>query len=263
MTDSNLFTQSHTKKHRRFFIPMNRTNLKLYGCVTMLFYTIGVSVFQNGLLHYDQFQTGELALALKTNSDLMVLAGWASIFQLIGGLSIPVYAFLLVEGFIHTSNPRHYLMRMLLFAVLSEIPYDLAMSGTIWDPSSQNVLFTLAVAFVMLYGLRYLSMGKSVWIPILQIAVILAALFWCRVLQCNFALCMILLAAVYYLAYEQNGIRILIGCAVSILYVTAPLSGYVLWNYTGEQGRYINKYVFYLFYPLHLLLLGLTAHLLK
>ena len=74
---------------------------------------------------------------------------------------MPVFAFLLVEGFQHTSSFKRYLLTMLGFAVVSEIPYDLAMSGSLWSLNSQNSLFTLSICLIMLYGLRLYSGRKG------------------------------------------------------------------------------------------------------
>ncbi len=245
---------------RRFRLSMTGTNLKIYGCITMLFYTISMSVIQNGMIHVNQYGTTELAQALKEDPSLMVLSGWASVFQLIGGLAIPVFAFLLVEGFIHTTSFWRYLLTMLGFAVLSEVPYDLAMNDTLWTLSSQNALFTYAVCLVMLYGLRMFVGKKGARYRFVQAAMVFAAILWCSFFRCNFGLCTILLTTVYYMLYDQKSLRVLIGCAVSAMYITAPISGYALWNYTGQRGRNINKYVFYALYPLHLLVLGILAH---
>lgn len=248
-------------RRRRIHLAMTGTNLKIYGCITMLFYTLSMSVVQNGMIHTGQYTTEELAQALKADPNLMVLSGWASVFQLIGGLAVPVFAFLLVEGFIHTSSFRRYLLTMLGFAVISEVPYDLAMNDTLWTLSSQNVLFTYAVCLVMLYGLRFFVGRKGARYRLAQVAIIFAAILWCSFFRCNFGLCTIMLVAVYYLLYDQKSLRVLIGCAVSAMYITAPISGYALWNYTGERGRNKHKYVFYILYPLHLLILGVIAHI--
>src|SRR5699024_11375707 len=63
-------------------------------------------------------------LAVAADPSLMSLSTWATILQMIGWLSVPVFAFLLVEGFQHTSSFKRYLLTMLGFAVVSEIPYD-------------------------------------------------------------------------------------------------------------------------------------------
>lgn len=253
------YTASERPRRRRLHLPMTGTNLKIYGCITMLFYTLSMSVIQNGIIQVSQYGTG-LAQALKDDPNLMVISGWASAFQLIGGLAVPVFAFLLVEGFLHTSSFRRYLLTMLGFAVISEVPYDLAMNDTLWTMTSQNALFTYAICLVMLYGLRLFVGKKGARYRLIQVIMILAAILWSSFFRCNFGLCTILLVAVYYLFYDMKGVRVLIGCGVSSMYVTGPLSGYALWNYTGERGRNKNKYVFYVLYPLHLLVLGLIAH---
>ncbi|MCD7828853.1 MAG: conjugal transfer protein TraX [Clostridiales bacterium] len=250
-----------TSRKPRRVILVTGTKLKVYACITMLFYTIGVSIVQNGLIHVNQYTSEELSQALSENADLMVLSGWASVFQLIGGLAVPVFAFLLVEGFVHTSSVRNYLLRLLAFAVISEIPYDLAMNGVLWDTGSQNSLFTLAVCLVMLYSLRLLEQRPGIAWKLFQLLVVLAAALWCSLLHLNCGLCMVLICAIFYKLYDRKGVRLLLGCAVSVMYVTGPFSGYLLWNYCGDRGWDKNKYIFYAFYPLHLLVLGVIARM--
>lgn len=247
-------------RRRRLHLEMSGTNLKIYGCITMLFYTVSMSIIQNGIIHINQYDTTELSQALKGDPGLMLVSGWASVFQLIGGLAVPVFAFLLVEGFLHTSSFRRYLLTMLGFAVISEVPYDLAMNDTLWTLASQNVLFTYAICLILLYGLRLFVGKKGARYRLIQIVMVIAAILWSSFLKCAFGLCSIMLTAVYYLFYDMKGVRLLVGCGVSAMYVTAPLSGYALWNYTGDRGWNKNKYVFYILYPLHLLILGLIAH---
>ncbi len=247
-------------RRRRRKIVMTGTKLKIYACVTMLFYTIGMSVVQNGLLHVNDYTSEELADLLSSNADMMILSTWASVLQLIGGLAVPVFAFLLVEGFQHTSSYRRYLLTMLGFAILSEVPYDLAMSATLLDTTSQNALFTMTICLVMLYGLRLFQSKKGVLYRLSQGTIILAAILWCNLLGCSFGLCTVLLTAVYYLLYDRAGLKVIMGCAISTMYVTGPFSTYAIWSYDGERGWNKNKYLFYVFYPLHLLILGLLTY---
>ena len=86
-------------------------------------------------------------------------------FRYIGRISFPLFVFLLVEGSIHTSKIRKYELRMFLFALISEIPFDLAFSNEIVDIHSQNVFWTLTVGLVMLYliqnGAAYVKSQKG------------------------------------------------------------------------------------------------------
>ena len=114
----------------------------------------------------------------------------------------------------------------------------------------------------MLYGLRLYSGRKGAAVRVTQGLVILAAVLWCGMLGSAFGLCTVLLTATYYLVTERKGMRVLLGCAISAMYVTAPLSGFALWHYTGQRGWNGNKYLFYAFYPIHLLICGVAARLL-
>ena len=223
----------------------------------MLFYTISRSVIQNGVIGVGSYGPGELAEAMKTDPHLMMLSSWASAFQLIGGLALPVFAFLLVEGFLHTHSFKQYILTMLLFGLVSEVPYDLAMYGKAWYGGGLNALLTYALCLVMLYGLGVLDGKKGFVIRFCQVLLVGATVLWSMMLQCAFGLATVLLVAIYYLWREKHGVRVLLGCAVSILYVTAPLSGYAIYNYDGQRGKIAEKYkyVFYALYPAHLVVL--------
>lgn len=231
-------------------VEVTAATLKWYGCATMFFYSLSMTVVQNGLLHVNQFSNTQLREMWAANPDLMVLSSWAAMFQLLGGLAIPVFAFLLVEGFLHTRNFKVYLIRMVGFALLSEIPFDLAMSGRIFDWDSQNLLFTLAIGLVMLYGLRLFAAGKGV-----KLLIVLAAVLWSVLMKTQFGLCMVLLIAVYYLLKEHKA-KLWVSGIISLMYVTGPVSNFVLKRYNHQRGEQPNKYLFYILYPLHLLILG-------
>ncbi len=94
---------------------------------------------------YDLVNAG----ALAEDSHLMLLAGMGSVLQLLGGIAVPLFAFLLVEGFLHTSDYRWYLLSVVLFALVSEIPYDLAVYQRVWAPMGQNALCSMAVSLLM------------------------------------------------------------------------------------------------------------------
>lgn len=235
--------------------------LKLFAGAAMLLQTIGITVVQNGIIHLNSYTQEELSQAMAADSALMTQAGIGSVLQLFGGLAVPVFAFLLVEGFLNTSSYKNYLISMAVFALLSEIPYDYAVSQKLIDWSSQNALVTMCICLLMLYFLRMGKERGGAAGGFLQVLIVLCAIAWVTVFRSAYGLCMVLLAAVFYIFYTRNVLKTVLGVIVSLLYVTGPLSFYPIWCYNGERKDKFSKYVYYAFYPLHLLVLGLLANI--
>lgn len=233
--------------------------LKIFACIVMLIQTVGITIVENGLIHLDEYTQAELSRAMAEDSRLMSLAGVGSVMQLLGGLAVPIFAFLLVEGFLNTSAYRKYLLSMLFFALISEIPYDLAMSESLMDWSGQNALVTMCICLLMLYFLRMLKDRKGFASGAARALIVLGSVAWVTLLRAQYGFCMVLLTAVFYLFYSRNVLKTVLGILVSLLYVTGPLSFYGIWCYTGERKDKLPKYVYYAFYPVHLLVLGMIV----
>lgn len=110
-----------------------------------------------------------LALLSMTADHIAVICRPVPGFRAFGDLAFPLFAFLLAEGFFHTHNRRTYEQRMLLAAVVSEIPYDLAFSGRWFDGVHQNVCLTFFMALIAMELLeRY---GSGLWEKLVLAAV--------------------------------------------------------------------------------------------
>lgn len=247
------------RKRLQWSLRLSGKQLKIFGCAAMLCFTAAVALLQNGVLGANQRTAEALSAAIDADPNLAIWAGWSSVLQLIGSLAIPVFPFLLVEGFAHTSSFRRYLLAILACAVVSEVPYDLAMYGRVWSLEGQNAMFTCAVCLLTLYGLREFAGRRGALAWLMRLVVVLAALLWVGLLRCAFGLVSVLLAAAFYLLRERKGAAVLVGCALSAVYIVAPLSGIALWSYSGERGSIRRKYLFYALYPVHLLVLGIIG----
>ncbi len=82
----------------------------------------------------------------------------------VGRLAFPIFAFLIVEGFFHTSNFKKYILRLFVFALLSEIPFNLMYSGSWIYPFHQNVLWSFLLALLFLKLIEVLKKKWKAWI---------------------------------------------------------------------------------------------------
>ena len=202
-------------------------------------------------------------------------------FRGIGRIAFPLYCFLLVEGYLHTSNQKSYFTRLLLFAFISEIPFDMALFRfpLVTSPSvllgHQNVFFTLAFAFLTMHMLDHYWF-KNQWTGIAWFAVLgILAEF----LNFDYGLTGILVVTILFVCRKfRPDINPLLRAVLTILPLFSPssISGlcvalaipfFVLYN--GQKGSPLPnggsfpgaKYLFYIFYPLHLTLLGIISFL--
>lgn len=180
-------------------------------------------------------------------------------FRYIGRLSFPIFCFILTEGFIHTSNIRKYMLRLLSFAMISEIPFDLAFHGTWMTIEKQNVFFTLFIGMGMIC---LLDKEKE---TVNQIGVIILAMWLAEFLHTDYGFRGILLIAVFWMLREKKAFMYAAGAGWNFLWRTKiQYAGAVamipIALYNGEKGRSM-KYFFYLFYPVHLLILYMIFNL--
>ena len=176
----------------------------------------------------------------------------------IGRLAMPVLCFFIGEGLRHTRSPRRYLLRLTGFALLSELPFDLAFYGGI-EWGHQNVYFTLALGLLALWAIQ--SRGMEGWLLALTAA--LAA----ELLGCDYGmygvLLILLLDRFHSARSEQLAGAALLNLAFfglqtqTLSLIALPL----LWLYNGKRGR-DDRRLFYLYYPAHLCVLGILRFVL-
>lgn len=171
----------------------------------------------------------------------------------LGRIAFPIFCFLIVEGFFHTHDVRRYMGRLGVFALISEIPYDLAFRGVPLEYDHQNVFFTLLIGI----GMVVLLERNREW-PVKAVILLLA--MWLAVLiRSDYNFRGVLLIFVFYIFHESRWLAVTAGGFWNFLYQGViqkygVLSVLPLALYNGERGRKM-KYFFYIFYPAHLLLL--------
>lgn len=187
--------------------------------------------------------------------------GYYCLYQLfrdVGRLAFPIFGFLLVEGFLHTSDRGKYTRNLLLFALLSEIPFNLMLGNTLWFPFSQNIFFTLLIAFLCMWAMEYFT-GNLPLQLVCAAAAIAAASFGQTDYRYNGIIFLIILYVFRYQPVNQT----IFGC-ISLYFEWKACFAFIpIRCYNGKRGFIQGKrfkYLFYAFYPAHLLLLVLLRH---
>lgn len=200
------------------------------------------------------------------------------IFRMFGRIAAPVFCFFIAEGYHHTSNLMKYLTRLLIFALISHFPYSLAFFGLSTFDSTYNIFFrTTSVIWPLAMGLIALTVIKDKKTNI-GIKFVVLALCCSLSYTANWNFTAVLWVVVFGV-FHGNFLKQIIGfCAVGIvcwlalnfyrfgffheaypqwfqlgIFLAIPL----LAMYNGSQGKksLAMKYLFYVFYPLHLILI--------
>ncbi len=205
------------------------------------------------------------------------------VFTCIGRLAFPIYAFMIVEGYFHTKNLKKYVMRLFLFALISEIPFNLVMGSRAFFPIHQNVLWSFLISIGLIHW-NEKAKGKPAWKRILvAIATVLIAYIGGIITFVDYYNAGILMVLTFYLFRGKKWWHYL-GQLLCLWYINCEmLAGFgyevnlfgttrfiarqgiallaliPIWLYRGKQGYHSKtlQYIYYGFYPVHLLLLGI------
>lgn len=220
---------------------MNSFHLKLIACICMLIDHIGYIFFPQYLF-----------------------------LRAIGRLSFPIFAYLITEGYIHTSSIKKYSMRLFIFALISQLPYGLA-----FNTNDLNIFVTLFIGLIALYTTDYEFSENQMLNNTLKIVIMFALSIFSNTFRFDYGIYGILTILAFKL-FKNNFTKLIIAqIIVNIIYI-APIYKHIFINnslnlgvflqalsllslifikkYNGEKGRNF-KYAFYAFYPIHLLLL--------
>lgn len=171
----------------------------------------------------------------------------------IGRCAFPIFCFLLVEGFLHTKNRFKYGRNLLLFALISEIPWNFAQNSTLLYPEKQNVFFTLFLGYAAFCLVEYFEEH-----PPLQLISMLALLALSNQLHADYGYKGYVFLLILYWLHSQKPAQAVIGSCWLIYEWKACFAFLFLNLYNGKRG-FIHgkwaKYFFYAFYPVHIAIL--------
>ncbi|WP_125151925.1 TraX family protein [Clostridium rectalis] len=234
------------------------STLKITALISMLIDHIAATLILMGV--YYKFIPVAANSAMANNANLNMIY---MLMRAIGRISFPIFCFLLVQGYIHTSNKKKYALRLFIFALISEVPFNLAYGNKAFLPASRlnNVFFTLFLGICVMYLIELINSRKlNKAISIFSIIVVIVAFgAIAKFIKCDFTYYGILCISLFYIFRENRKLQILSGIIVFLYEVPASLgivyiSFILIYFYNGERGLKI-KYFFYIFYPAHLLIL--------
>ena len=195
------------------------------------------------------------------------------ILRCVGRLAFPLFAFMAVEGYLHTRSLKKYLLRLLMLAVISEIPFDLLVSGSVFDPMHQNVIWTIILGLCCIRAFENISADLK---KMLSAVVIIASLAAAIIARVDYSSAGVLTLLAFY-AFRGHTLWCRLMQLLSLAFINlvllggiefafpyqalAVLSLPIIWLYDGSQGPHNGfiKAANYLFYPAHMLILALFS----
>jgi hypothetical protein len=197
------------------------------------------------------------------------------IMRLIGRLTGAIMCFFVAEGFYYTRSRNKYGMRLGIFAIISQFAYTYCHAGTLFTVSlftEWNVIFTFFVGFLVLLTYERIINKPVKWIVIGLLCAVSFLGDW-RIIAPVWILC-------FYIFKDNKKKRFVVfsilAAAEAATYIPVMINGFEIWQigvflvipllvlYNGEKGgdSPVHKWAFYLFYPLHFIVLGIIKWLL-
>ncbi|MBQ9280327.1 MAG: conjugal transfer protein TraX [Clostridia bacterium] len=190
------------------------------------------------------------------------------ILRKIGRLAFPIFAFQIAVGFSRTSNKKKYILRMLIFALVSEIPFLFFRVASGYTEFRTNIGFSFFISLLCLYLIDSFQNKKNILYLFLIIPLIASAVL----LKVDYSFLGPVFVILFYLfGQEKKYFPILFITAIyaTLIYVLllksdiqlyCLISLFIILLYNGKKGPNL-KYLFYIFYPAHFLILGILNYL--
>lgn len=217
-----------------------------------------------------------LALALMLTDHL-----WGTVvpgndwMTFLGRLAFPIFAFQIAEGYFHTSNFRRYALRLLVFGLVSEIPFNLMLGSSLIYPFHQNVMFTLLLGLLGIRAVDRAKQGGSWW---KALGILLLVTLGGAVGFTDYGYLGVLTVVAFGILRGFRGAKMAQLLAMLLLHgvlaegwmlpvgpLELPVQSFAvlalipIWLYNGEQGprNRMLQYGSYVFYPAHMVVLYL------
>ncbi|WP_300766229.1 TraX family protein [uncultured Bifidobacterium sp.] len=196
---------------------------------------------------------------MGSEKDSMASMTILVVCEIVSWVAVPIFSWLLVSGYEHTSNAGMYAARLLALAVISEVPYDLSTSGASVDWSSQNPVFGLLIALLMLMVMDWARRFPDRLRRVIVVAVAASALVWVLVLRIgvrqkmvNVGLLIVAFVLVFRLLRTRENTMIFAAGLVGAMAFVFPALGVAILHFRNDELGYSHawtRWAFYAFYP--------------
>ena len=218
-----------------------------------------------------------IAIITMTIDHIGVVFGmpFYNFLRAVGRLSFPIFAFLLTEGYVHTRSFGKYFLRLLVLAIISEVIYDYVFFGSFIYRGANNIFFTLALGLLTLFLLdkskglikKYFKDKVDLFIilPITYLLIIVIMGLMGEFLNFSYGMLGILVISFFYL-FKDSFPLVVISVSLSTLILGEGMQYFSLFSliliyfYNKKLGKKCKMF-FYLYYPLHILVLGVMKML--
>ncbi|MDE6590112.1 MAG: conjugal transfer protein TraX, partial [Oscillospiraceae bacterium] len=154
--------------------------------------------------------------------------------------------------------------QVLVFAVISEVPYDLAVYGKVWSWESQHTLWAVFIALATLWMMKTVE-DRGLMTYVLSAVAALGGCLWAVLINCKFGWGFVLITSALYLLRKRRNLSLIAGLGASLVYITAAMGFILISMCSGERrtgGSKLGKYAYYAYYPLMLVLLAVWGRML-
>ena len=232
--------------------------LRMWGLAMMAAGVAGRSIIQNRIFGLGTITGQELLAIMEQDPAAMYLAAIALVLQAVEACAVCIFAFLLTEGFRHTGSLKAYATRVAVLAVISEIPYNIAVCGKWLDLRTRNPVFGILIAMAMLWYFRKYEGFKPLNV-IYKVVAFIGAMLWSLALGVESGVCLMPIVASLWAFRNKSQFRSFAGAAAAVLcslispfYMVTPMVFMLIHFYNGEKGE-SNKAFHYLVYPVCLI----------
>ena len=237
--------------------------LRTWGLIFLLAGVVGKGLIQNGMLGLNQLNMDQILAMMNEAEGVMGLVTLSLVLTAMESCAVPIFAFLLVEGYSHTRSYKKYLARVVVLALVSEVLYNVTMSGSFVDMHSRNPVWCVVLGLILLGLFRYVDerMGGK---KVMRVIMAVAGILWAHMLKVEYGIFYLAVMLTLWVMRDKPQFRLFVGMGVTALctalspfYLAATMGFMAIHFYSGEKSDSSSAFN-YIAYPAMLLICAMA-----